>query len=110
MVRSIEYAQLERQMYANNCSSSDFARVRRIQNSIGEYGCERLQAFMNGAKLVASTAALAVGYLMGGYVATQFCEENPVPKIVGGLTALVAAKLIAKPAARVGLDLGLRSQ
>ncbi|MEI7718235.1 MAG: hypothetical protein WCI72_00070 [archaeon] len=108
MEYNIERAQLERKMSANNCSASDFKRLSEISPSLCSEGFERLGAYMNGAKALASIACGAIGYFAGSYLAQQLVDDNFFPKIVGGLTALVAAKLIAKPAARVGLDLGLR--
>jgi hypothetical protein len=107
-MEDIAYKDLKETMSKNRCGQEDFERVRNIRPSVQYNSFQRLENYMILTKLCASATALTAGYYLGNILAENFTENNLFPKILGGLTAFLAAKAIAKPAARAGLDLGLR--
>jgi len=95
-------------MSNNNCNREDFERVRKNIQPADTYECERLRGYMNLVKYATSFTTGIAGYLTSAFLAQDFTNNKIVPKLIGGLTAIALAKLVSKPAARAGLDLGLR--
>lgn len=108
-MKDISYSELEQQMIYDRCNHQYFERVRKIKPTAKYNKFERLQSYMVTTKAIASGIFGTAGYFLGNHLAQQTFDENITAKVIGGLTALAFAKLIAKPASRAGLDLGLRT-
>lgn len=108
-MKDLSRLELENQMRENSCNHKYFERLSNLKPSISYNQFERLQNYMFATKAIVSTATGLAGYFFGNYFSQQTFDDNITPKIIGGLAALTAMKLIGKPAARAGLDLGLRT-